>query len=1155
MILVKRKMYLIAAWALVFFALGSGQSFAENLLSNSGFENDLQDWFQSGAGWQSQNQVVYTGQKAAQHTMPNLTEAGYYGFLVQAFDANAGQTYYATLYAKSDYSPIAQAAVGLQVAFLDSQNQILTSYQDVIGGQTDWKQLYLVASAPTGTAKVAFYAFAFGTYQDSASSGGQSYFDEGVLSLEYIDPPEEDFGLDNPGFENGLHRWGIDGGNWQAQTNHVLSGNYAAQNIIGTTPAGADEYFETLMQQQPQHTAVSPGDIFYATAYVKTSINVVSNASAGIMLDFVDENYQPIENGPLSMDSVGGDTDWSQVYVSAQAPQGAAKVRVRLFVWSEKDDPTAIGGEVYFDDAVLSEDYIAPPEISLSNSKFENGFNAWTALEPHLNPGSDLTWSLEEEVVLSGSYSAKNLINTVEMSDEALEYYATLSQEFSILPGQALYATLYAKTEIDPMSMAKAGLLVEFLDLAGHPIEGQESQDIIGGITDWRQLYVTAVAPPGAVKVRYSAMVFAQKNDVAANNGLVYFDQGALSVDFIAPPPAPEGLRNADFENGLHDWKITEPFLHSPNGLLNGHPATWQAQIDEVFIGSLSAQNTINMDLSFEADSYYAALKQELSVQQGDPVHATAWVKTDFHNDSSAVAGLKISVLDQEGIEISFLQETFAGTSDWRQLKVSLIAPEGAAAIHYIVFVWADQGDFLADGGIAYIDNAYLDFIYINHLGMAGGEDVFPQEIAENSYYTGAASTRATILHLLGQSPSQDEIYNMYHWSGSENDMLPSEIKTALNSEIGSPYHFSDAYQTDDQTEAIANFVRWVDFLPLGGQYCPAKVPVYGTLHWKTVRGISTHIKPHPAGQSMPDFTVHGLWINDPASSGLGFNVYQTIENFQLDYLPLANGYYRAVYGSLADLDPRAFRQKMQYAHLSLASAKPNFPLRKALLTQLRLRERQEQDVTDAPLSLKTITDSLPSELKMNLEFSSLIQQIQSIDVYHVFWKEEDKDYAIVALSRLEPVQQPIDHLHLIFEKRETSLLQLQLLKPQKRASILIEVNLQDGSYQQATWVQEEEMYPQRTQEQALALVEDYLNIQSLEKKEFFSRNVNVQESLRGISQVRLVWSRNFEASRFHPSYEISFDDGRVFYVHPNGDVELASTGSHFFPFLPARGK
>lgn len=793
MILVKRKMYLIATCALVFFFVGASQSLAGNLLSNPGFENDLHSWIQSGAGWQSQSQVVYAGQNAAQHTMPNLTEVGYYGFLAQAFDANVGQMYYATLYAKSDYSPIAQAAVGLQVAFLDSQNQILTFYQDIVGGQTDWKQLYVTATAPTGTAKVAFYAFAFGMYGDGASSGGQSYFDEAVLSLEYIAPPPEDFELDNPIFENGLHGWGIEGGNWQAQTHHVFIGNYAAQN-------------------------------------------------------------------------------------------------------------------------------------------------------------------------------------------------------------------------------------------------------------------------------------------------------------------------------------------------------------------------TITMDLSAEEDSYYAALKQEFSTQQGDPVHATAWVKTDFNNNSSAVVGLKISVLDQDGTEISFLQDTVTGTSDWRQLKVSLIAPEGAAKIHYIVFVWANEGDSLADGGTAHIDNAYLDFIYINHLGMTGGEDVFPQEVAENSYYTGAASARTTILYLLGQSPSQDEIYSTYHWSGSGNDMLPGEIKTALNSEIGLPYHFSASYQTDDQAEAIANFVYWVDFLPMGGEYCPAKIPVYGALNWKTVRGISTNIKPHPAGQPMPDFTVYGLWINDPASSGLGFNVYQTIENFQLDYLPLVDGNYHAVHEIPAALDSRAFTQKTKHI-LSLASARPNPTLRNALLKQLRLWEKQEQGGMDSSLSLETIIASLPSELKMNFEFSSLLQKIQSINVYNVFWKDEVKDYAIISLSRMEPALYPIDGNNPILEKREDFLSRLQLLTPQKQASILIEVNLEDGSCQQATWAQEEEQYPKMTQDKALSLLEDHFNIQSLAKKEYFYRNMNVKEILEKISHVRLVWSRSFGTSRFHPSYEISFHDGRVFYVHPNGNVELIATDSHLIPFLSSRSE
>jgi len=1150
----KHKVYFVLFMSLVFCLAVFGNCFAENLLGNAGFENDLNVWNQIGENWQAQTLVVHTGAKSAEQTLPDyLNIAGYSGFVTQLFNFAPGQTIYATLYAKTDYSPSAQATAGLRVAFLDSDYQIIESHQDSIGGQTDWKQLYVFATAPAGTVKVAFYAFTFAEEGDLSAIGGLAYFDDAVMTTDPIAPPGYD--LVNPGFENELNVWDVVEpqlveeepplpATWGLEESNPYAGIYSARNIIDTENLNAEatEYFAAVKQE----FYTMPGTVFYATGYAKTAIDPVSSAKAGIAIDFFNSAGQLLVDPDTGeslgeSDVIGGQTDWKNLYVAVEAPAETVKVRFSFFVFTEKDDTLAQGGIALFDQAVFGTDPIAPPVgYDLGSPGFENGLHAWDVVEPYLNIGSDLTWTLETDDPYAGIYSAKNIIDTENLNTQATDYFAATKQEFFAEEGQTFYATGYAKTAIDPVSNAKAGIAIDFLNASGNvlinPVTGKSygDSDVVGGQTDWRSLYVMATAPDDTVKVRYSFIVWAQKNDALAQGGIALFDQAVFGADYIAPPAAPAELRNPDFENGLHDWDVTDAYLNpQPSG--GPYPSTWVAQDSQVFSGALAAKNTINMDLHPNAQSYYVALNQDFVVEPGgalgpgDLVYATAWAKTIFNNGSFAVAGLKLSALDSAGAELDFFQDNISGINDWSQLNVSLVCPENTEKIRYTLFVWASKTNPAAEGGIVYFDNAFMAFPYINHLGMVEGQDLFPQETAVNYYQTGSASARAAIRYLTGNSPSQNELYYTYHWSGPGNDMLPGEIMTALNEEVGFPYNFTDWYQTDNQTDAIANFVYWVDFLPSGGNYCPAQVPVSGDLNWRTVRGISTDIKPHPIGEPMPDFTVYALWINDPVFEGLGFNVFQTIDSFQSDYLPLSNGKYRAVYEPPKNLDVEAFAKELENAKIALAPAEPNPELKDALSEQKTICG----DSTSCVLSLQVaaITPSLPKELKTDAIFSNLLTRINSTRVFDVYWKDKNKSYTILALS-----SKTLD----VPDGSKGG----YTLAP-KEASILLEVDPQNGACKQATWVEQEESYPKLSEQEAIAAAQGYLSNQAYIEKTAFYRNVVVKtNSTSSVKSIRLVWSRTFKTSRFHPSYEISFYDGKKVYVHPNGSVQLVGEGA-----------
>ncbi len=740
-------------------------------------------------------------------------------------------------------------------------------------------------------------------------------------------------------------------------------------------------------------------------------------------------------------------------------------------------------------------------ENMLENPGFELGsFLDWFKDGPN--------WDAQQDIVFNGDFAAQNSIMDVEDED----HYEVISQTFPFQPGQEIFATIQVKTDFSLFAQAKAGLQIIFWDQDWTQLGEEETKDVVSGSQDWQQLYLNAIAPEATVNITFIAYVWAPEGDNFSVGGHAYFDDGVLQTDFIQPPPPQDSLINGSFENGFSHWEVVEPGLDPDPG----YPSTWQVQGVMVFDDSLAVQNVINMDLQNPSNNYFASLSQTISVQSGDPVFATAWVRANFNVTASRTAGLRIGFWDENNFEFTFIEDKLISgnaNNEWFQLRILTSAPEQTVKITYTLFVWVD-GQYPPFDGIVYFDAATLDFSYVRHLGVYGGQDTFPQEISQQPFYSGAASARATIRYLNVDSPSQSEIYNTYHWSGQGNDMLPSELVTALNEETSSTYNFSDWFQTTDKGEAIQNFVHWIDFKPPGGANSPAQVPVNGNLNWRTVRGFSTDKKPHPPGQPMPEFTVYGLWINDPAVSGLGFNIYQEISSFENDYLPVS-GKYRSVYEPPENLNTRLFLEQMQASRVSLEPAKSN-PVMKNLLSSFLAGGQLGID-QDSGLSQKDLSSSLPKTLMSDPSFVELLKGSQIVDVSSVYWKDQNKDYVIVALGPLEK------------ERKEKS----QLIDGD--VNILMEFDPETGAFMQATWVPQVEIFPRIDKDQAITLAQDYLQREAIKKTQ--RNNLAKVAKSQGVS-IRMVWSRHFKTSRFHPSYEISYSDGKIIYVHPDGRIQ-----------------
>jgi len=496
----------------LFALLINSEVFANNLLGNPGFENGLNTWTIGGPNWQDETSVVYAGSHSAKNTIGTIPGNDYFASLSQEVSISAGQEVFATAQVKTNINPASPSVAGIKIEFLNGSGIVIGAYQDEIGGVENWRQLYVRGTAPVNTVEVRYLVFVYAAQGDTVSIGGLTYFDEAVLSTDYIQPPTS--GLENLGFENGLHGWTQVGPNWTTETQVVYEGNYSARNTIGTIPG--NDYFASISQT----IDCSEDDYFYATLQVKTDINPLSSAVAGVIVEFLDGNGIPIA-GLQVQDQIGGSTEWRQLYVSARSTAGVAQVRLTPFVWADEQDSLAIGGHVYFDNAVLTTNYIEPPDIfSLLNPKFENGLHDWNLMGPN--------WESQNSEVYSGDIAAKNTIGVIPNND----YFASISQTKNLSAGQKVRAGAKVKTDFHPDSSSAAGIVLEFIDSSEQLVVRRVEHDFSENrdATEWYQVFLEETAPPLADQVKFSIYVFANELDPWAIGGLAYFDDAALVI-------------------------------------------------------------------------------------------------------------------------------------------------------------------------------------------------------------------------------------------------------------------------------------------------------------------------------------------------------------------------------------------------------------------------------------------------------------------------------------------------------------------------------------------------------------------------------------------------------------------------------------------------
>lgn len=398
-----------------------------------------------------------------------------------------------------------------------------------------------------------------------------------------------------------------------------------------------------------------------------------------------------------------------------------------------------------------------------------------------------------------------------------------------------------------------------------------------------------------------------------------------------------------------------------------------------------------------------------------------------------------------------------------------------------------DIPDIMEPRAVYYTLRALWTAYYILHLGIKGDQDIFPQETAAQPYYKGAVSALMAIKYLdADYLQNQDYLYNTYHWGLVGEEMNQAELRDAMNGEAPQEYNFG-TLEDNEQDMAVKRFIHWMDYQVTKAAVpnVPALVPTDADYNWKVVRGFVTDVDPCEQDDifNIPDFQVFGLWLNDPKADGLGFNIYQTVDDFLSTYLPI-EGSYLSVAEPPEGIDTGKLDYALRMAKVSFASSKPN----NGLFYRLKLDFApnsfdSSQDFTSArAFNWKKTYDwkeVIPTELKTDSVFMRIFSKTEFSRILKVKELDTNQRYLLV-----------------LFSKKTNRI----------GVSVALMVDPKTGVFRQASWTYKGEEYPRISKKEAIKIA-----INALKRK--YRKPVNVS----------LVWSRDFNTSRFQPSYEVVF--------------------------------
>lgn len=444
-------------------------------------------------------------------------------------------------------------------------------------------------------------------------------------------------------------------------------------------------------------------------------------------------------------------------------------------------------------------------------------------------------------------------------------------------------------------------------------------------------------------------------------------------------------------------------------------------------------------------------------------------------------------------------------------------------------------------------------------------------------FYSGAACSQMILNYIrsgVGSPLTQGEIYNYgRRYNDPKNSGFLDMDAQGMRYALGhfDPYDLSDpggagdanrgynfgieVFAGDKFDDYLRDIIHWIAYPVTVGYWrqsqelavhpnTPAAAPAYGTYnHWIIVTGASTSVDPIPYPRTnpwwTPDFTVYGLWLSDPAAEGIGRDLYVTPQTIQETYLfPIASSdTYNGKYLQVAE--PPAVESS---AKIELAEPDANEETRAVL----KISKELSREIPD---SLSVFQKRIESA-KRHIYDAALVVDIDG-DVEAARSSRKDKPrmdslFSADSRSRLELDWSRIVGPSLLTDKgfikafdgsQARSFVSVRRSDKENEFYYLIPfdkyvggqfltyaaviIDAQDGSFQQASWVEEPARFIQIPKDKAIKLI--------------LSENPALQNI--GLD-AELIWQpAGISASPFYPYWRAAAADGKIYFVTQKGEV------------------
>jgi hypothetical protein len=436
--------------------------------------------------------------------------------------------------------------------------------------------------------------------------------------------------------------------------------------------------------------------------------------------------------------------------------------------------------------------------------------------------------------------------------------------------------------------------------------------------------------------------------------------------------------------------------------------------------------------------------------------------------------------------------------------------------------------------------------LILNHYCLNYYPD-YPYYTQEEDNWSGPAVMKACIAHYI--VPPTQAVLNE---TGIANNHVnnagllyvdPRGMETTMDSYLHPYSHNYGTFAIPAVEDALHRICYWQK---LG----PGAVPAYGDYsNWMAVRGIHTSKK--PTDYSAPyDYEVYGFWVNDPNPSGIGENSYKTATEFTTDYyiptidlqVPAWNEAYMSVLEPPEqDADVRIVQAKPRLADAITPElmAKPMMLYgAKQLALEIVVRDDESRKIVKA--AIDGVTEEL---IPYDSEFAEVFAK--TVPGKPMLVSSENGDYYIVPFNVPVKERHPVKIMPIEIEKpngfkklgrgkRRADKIELKPVPIEpirvEKTLVVVIVDAEDGSFKEASWVENPEKYLSVSKIEAmkLALGEVLEELHIVAKKD--ARDLGV---LKQKPTIELVYR---DASPYYPDWKVTVD-GKVFYVSQDGTV------------------